>query len=506
MIGRLRRILDYLLRVTRENPRLSPVHPAVDAIDTFLFGKGDVTAGAPHVRGHMDVKRFMSVVILCLLPCAAWGVYAFGWRVAALIAVSYIFGVGVEAIFAGARKETLNEGAFVTCLLFPLTLPPTTPFWVCAVGIVFGIVFGKEVFGGTGYNVFNPALVGRCFVYISFPRHMVGGVWTNPIPGAAGGFAAWDAGVDAVTSATPAHLTTLQECPVPFGDLLFGLASGSVGETLRIWIVAAGLILAALVQVFVGLAPLRTLRTALGKVRSGETQRLEGTFPDELTPLIDEFKQIRNAAQRSSDLTNQLLAFARQQPVSPRVLDLNATVAGMFKMLSRLIGEDIELVTVAAPGIGAIRIDPGQVEQILVNLVVNARDAIAGSGRIEIATGAATLDAAFCADHPGAVPGEYARLTVRDTGCGMDAETLSKATEPFFTTKGVGKGSGLGLPMVHGLAEQSGGRLALSSAPGQATSAELWLRAAGGVGGGGRCAGRRQRAAFRRPPAPGPAR
>ena len=244
MIGRLRRILDYLLRVTRENPRLSPVHPAVDAIDTFLFGKGDVTAGAPHVRGHMDVKRFMSVVILCLLPCAAWGVYAFGWRVAALIAVSYIFGVGVEAIFAGARKETLNEGAFVTCLLFPLTLPPTTPFWVCAVGIVFGIVFGKEVFGGTGYNVFNPALVGRCFVYISFPRHMVGGVWTNPIPGAEGGFAAWDAGVDAVTSATPAHLTTLQECPVPFGDLLFGLASGSVGETLRIWIVAAGLILA----------------------------------------------------------------------------------------------------------------------------------------------------------------------------------------------------------------------------------------------------------------------
>ncbi|HAK94071.1 MAG TPA: RnfABCDGE type electron transport complex subunit D [Planctomycetes bacterium] len=244
MIGKLRRVLDYLLRATRENPRLSMAHPAVDALDTFLFGKGDVTAGAPHVREYMDLKRFMSVVLACLLPCAAWGIYSFGWRVAALIAVSYAFGVGTEAIFAGARKETLSEGAFVTCMLFPLTLPPTTPFWVCAVGIVFGIVFGKEVFGGTGYNVFNPALVGRCFVYISFPRHLVGNVWTDPIPGAAGGFAAWDAGVDAVTSATPSHLVHVHECQVPFADLLFGLSAGSAGETLRIWIIAAGLILA----------------------------------------------------------------------------------------------------------------------------------------------------------------------------------------------------------------------------------------------------------------------
>lgn len=252
MIGLLRKLMDQLCRITKENKLLSIAYPLVEATDSFFFSKSDVTAGPPHVREHMNLKRLMSMVMVCLAPCALWGIYHFGWRVLALIIVSYAFGVGAEAIFCGLKKEEINEGAFVTCLLYPLILPPNTPFWIAAVGIVFGIIFGKEVFGGTGHNIFNPALVGRCFVYISFPKALTGNVWSEPIvTGATGGFTRWAQGVDGLTSATPATAFKSTEA-LPAGtdwdavqDLLFGLTSGCPGETFRIWIIMAGILLAA---------------------------------------------------------------------------------------------------------------------------------------------------------------------------------------------------------------------------------------------------------------------
>ena len=195
------------------------------------------------------------------------------------------------------------------------------------------------------------------------------------------------------------------------------------------------------------------------------------------------FEEIRRAATDSAALTRQLLAFARKQTIAPRLLDLNEAVAQSIQMLRRLIGENVELAWRPAEAVPPVLADPTQIDQILVNLCVNARDAIAGSGRIEIATGAATLDAAFCADHPGAVPGEYARLTVRDTGCGMDAETLAHAFEPFYTTKPEGTSTGLGLSTVYGIVKQNDGYVALASAPGQGATVDVYLprRAAANV-------------------------
>ena len=186
-------------------------------------------------------------------------------------------------------------------------------------------------------------------------------------------------------------------------------------------------------------------------------------------------EEIRHAATDSAALTRQLLAFARKQTIAPRLLDLNETVGQSIQMLRRLIGENIELTWRPAPDALPVQADPAQLDQILVNLCVNARDAIDGTGRIDIETGNATLDAAFCANHPGAVPGDYARLTVRDTGCGMDADTLAHAFEPFYTTKPAGAGTGLGLSTVYGIVKQNDGYVALSSAPGQGAAIDVYL-------------------------------
>jgi len=186
-------------------------------------------------------------------------------------------------------------------------------------------------------------------------------------------------------------------------------------------------------------------------------------------------EEIRRAASDSAALTRQLLAFARKQAIAPRILDLNETVGRSIQMLRRLIGENVELAWRPAAAPLPVQADPAQIDQILVNLCVNARDAIAGSGRIDIETGAAAIDAAFCADHPGAVPGDYVRLTVRDTGCGMDAETLAHAFEPFYTTKPAGAGTGLGLSTVYGIVKQNDGYVALASAPGQGTAVDVYF-------------------------------
>jgi PAS domain S-box-containing protein len=196
---------------------------------------------------------------------------------------------------------------------------------------------------------------------------------------------------------------------------------------------------------------------------------------DPAEPIHIHLIQIRKAAEHSADLTRQLLAFARRQTIAPRVLDLNDTVEGMLKMLRRLIGEDIDLAWRPQANLWPVIIDPSQIDQILANLCVNARDAITGIGKITIETGNSTLGEEYCAAHAGAVPGEYARITVSDNGCGMDKETMAYIFEPFFSTKGVGEGTGLGLATVYGAVKQNNGFINALSEPQQGTSFTIYL-------------------------------
>lgn len=193
------------------------------------------------------------------------------------------------------------------------------------------------------------------------------------------------------------------------------------------------------------------------------------------SPLGQNLLEIKKAGQRSADLTRQLLAFARKQIIAPRVLDLNDTVAGILKMLGRLIGEDIGLLWKPGHDLKAVKMDPGQIDQILANLVVNARDAIAGVGKVTIETGKAEFDQAYCDTHPGFTPGQYVLLAVSDDGCGMDKETLANIFEPFFTTKESGKGTGLGLATVYGIVKQNNGFINVYSESGKGTTFKIYL-------------------------------
>ncbi len=192
-------------------------------------------------------------------------------------------------------------------------------------------------------------------------------------------------------------------------------------------------------------------------------------------PLYANLEQIRSAGERSADLTRQLLAFARKQTVSPKVLDLNKTVAGMTRMLQRLIGEDIDLAWRPGKNVWPVKMDPSQIDQILANLCVNARDAIADVGKVTIETGNTEFDEAFCSDHPGFLPGEYVLLAVSDDGCGIEPETLDNIFEPFFTTKESGKGTGLGLATVYGAVKQNNGFINVYSQPDQGTTFKIYF-------------------------------
>ncbi len=187
---------------------------------------------------------------------------------------------------------------------------------------------------------------------------------------------------------------------------------------------------------------------------------------------LDEIMQV---SQRSADLTRQLLAFARKQVIAPRILDLNAAVEGMLGLLRRMMGEDLQLAWLPGTKLGAVKLDPSQIDQILANLCVNARDAIAGVGKITLETANVTLDQAYCAGHTGAVPGEYVRLTVRDDGCGMEEQVLAQIFEPFFTTKPVGEGTGLGLATVYGIVKQNNGYIDVTSRPGRGACFSIYL-------------------------------
>ncbi|MFQ5350495.1 MAG: PAS domain-containing protein, partial [Thermoanaerobaculia bacterium] len=193
------------------------------------------------------------------------------------------------------------------------------------------------------------------------------------------------------------------------------------------------------------------------------------------TPVREHLKQIRSAGDRAATLTRQLLALSRQQVLEPRVLDLNVLVGEFEKLLHRTIGEDIFLETVLEGESWHVKADPGQLEQVLMNLAVNARDAMRDGGRLTIETRNIELDGSEIGHNVAVEPGPYALLLVTDTGCGMDAQTLNRVFEPFFTTKEEGKGTGLGLATVYGIVKQSGGYISIYSEPGEGTTVKIYL-------------------------------
>ncbi|WP_321495465.1 ATP-binding protein [uncultured Desulfobacter sp.] len=197
---------------------------------------------------------------------------------------------------------------------------------------------------------------------------------------------------------------------------------------------------------------------------------------DDDDPLRDRIEDIHEAGIRSMELTRQLLAFARKQTINPEILDLNSTLQGMLKLLQRLIGEDIDLLWMPGADLWPVKMDPSQVDQILANLCLNARDAIDGPGKITIETQNIEFDAAYCAEHSGFSPGRYVMLAVSDNGCGMDMSTLDKIFEPFYTTKELGKGTGMGLATVYGIVKQNTGFINVYSETGHGSTFKIYLR------------------------------
>lgn len=197
-------------------------------------------------------------------------------------------------------------------------------------------------------------------------------------------------------------------------------------------------------------------------------------------PLHEDLQEVIAAAKRSKELTRQLLAFARQQSIAPKVLDINDTVTNMLKMLHPMIREDIELIWSPGGQVWPVEIDPSQIDQILANLCVNARDAISGVGKIIIETSNTEIDEAYCALHQGFIPGKFVKLTVSDDGAGMDAAILDNIFEPFFSTKTIGQGTGLGLATVYGIVKQNNGFINVYSEPGHGTTFRIYLPRATG--------------------------
>jgi len=231
----------------KEGGKYEKYHPAFDALSTFLFVPGHTTESGVHIRDAMDLKRTMFTVVIALIPTLLFGMWNVGyqhylaygmelslmenfmfgfWRVMPLVVVSYAVGLGTEFLFAIANKHVVSEGYLVTGMLIPLTLPVTTPLWMVAFASVFCVIIGKEIFGGTGMNFMNPALLARAFLFFAFPAYMTGDIWTDltPEPG--------HALVDAYTGAT--NLVTFDnnytQLPSP-SDMFWGFEQGSIGET-----------------------------------------------------------------------------------------------------------------------------------------------------------------------------------------------------------------------------------------------------------------------------------
>lgn len=251
----LLKVIDAVRPNFEEGGKLRLLNPVFGALEHFFFVPGTTTLEAPHVRDPIDLKRFMSMVIISVVPTVLAAFYFFGLRFIAMIIVSYAAGLTVEALFAMVRKEGINEGFFVTGILFPLILPPKMPLWMVGLGVAFGVFIGKELFGGTGRNVFNPALVGRCFLSLAYPRTMAAS-WVEPSSELAGRLLTWN--VDSLSSATPLALAKQGEMgAIP--HLFLGSVPGSAGETSAVLILLGGVFL-----LFTRVASWRTVVSILG--------------------------------------------------------------------------------------------------------------------------------------------------------------------------------------------------------------------------------------------------
>jgi signal transduction histidine kinase len=199
-----------------------------------------------------------------------------------------------------------------------------------------------------------------------------------------------------------------------------------------------------------------------------------GQYPD----TLDNAGEVQRAAERAATLTKQLLAFSRRQVFKPRAIDLNEVVGNMEKLLRPVIGEDIDFATCLEPTLATVQADPGHIDQIIMNLVVNAKDAMGPGGKLTIETANVNLDEAYAKSHPGITPGRHVQLTIGDNGPGMNEETKQRIFEPFFTTKELGQGTGMGLAIVFGIVKQSGGDISVDSQEGKGTTFKICLPAA----------------------------
>ncbi len=248
-------LLEKTRPLFQKGGRFTALKPIYDAVDTSLFSPLARTSRAPHVRDPLDTKRYMSTVIIAVAPCLLAAVHFFGLRVLAMVLVSYAAGGAVEVLLAVFKKDEISEGLLVTGILFPLILPPGLPLWMVALGSAFGVLVGKELFGGTGRNLFNPALIGRVFLALSYPKAMSSG-WIEPGQGLVGRLLEY--ATDAVTMATPlaaAKSGTWAALP----DLFFGNVTGSVGETSALAVLMGGAFL-----LIIGIANWRTVAAMLG--------------------------------------------------------------------------------------------------------------------------------------------------------------------------------------------------------------------------------------------------
>lgn len=239
----LLRLFKKVRPVFEDDGKLSPMKPLYEAMENFFFAPDSRTLHPPFSRDPLDIKRYMSMVIIALLPCVAASIYFFGLRVIPMIIVSYMAGGAVEVAFAVIRKEPIAEGFLVTGMIFPLVLPPTTPLWMVAVGCAFGVFVGKEIFGGTGRNLFNPAIVGRCFLALAYPAAMSSS-WIKPGTGLTGRVLQYVTGsdVEAITSATPL-IGAKQGMFADTLNLAIGNISGCIGETSGVLILCGGIFL-----------------------------------------------------------------------------------------------------------------------------------------------------------------------------------------------------------------------------------------------------------------------
>jgi CheY-like chemotaxis protein len=215
----------------------------------------------------------------------------------------------------------------------------------------------------------------------------------------------------------------------------------------------------------------------------GNLETLQRNLPTDSPRLQRAMRHAMNGAQRAAALTQRLLAFSRRQPLDPKPIDINALVNGLSDMVHRTLGETIAVETVLGAGLWRVEVDPNELEAAILNLAVNARDAMPEGGRLTLETGNAHIDEAYAAAHAEVLAGQYVLISVTDTGAGMNPQTVAQAFEPFFTTKPVGKGTGLGLSQVYGFVKQSSGHVKIYSEPGQGTTVKLYLpRLAGDAG------------------------